>query len=191
MTDFFTSDLHFCHANVLKLANRPFKTLEEMHEAFIFDWLMKVKKGDRVFVDGDFGLLKLPYTIKNFEKIFAQLPGQKFLIFGNHDSSDTKKLKWADVWDFKSIRSNGQKIFLCHYPMLSWPGMHKGAWHLHGHCHGNLKISFGKMYDVGVDANNYELLSFDDVKKIMDEKEFMVVDHHDGDDEEEAAENDI
>ena len=51
---FFTSDLHFGHENVLKMDNRPFKTVDEMDAELIKRWNKKVNKGDIVYVLGDF-----------------------------------------------------------------------------------------------------------------------------------------
>lgn len=32
---FYTSDLHFFHFNILKICNRPFQSLEDMHETLV------------------------------------------------------------------------------------------------------------------------------------------------------------
>lgn len=50
---FFTSDLHFGHANVIRFDNRPFATVEEMDAELIRRWNDKVAKGDLVYVLGD------------------------------------------------------------------------------------------------------------------------------------------
>ena len=50
---FFTSDLHFGHANVITFDKRPFTTVEEMDAELIKRWNNKVGTGDLVYVLGD------------------------------------------------------------------------------------------------------------------------------------------
>ena len=51
----FTSDLHFHHRNICRYCNRPYNSLEEMHEALITNWNSVVKEDDTVFLLGDMG----------------------------------------------------------------------------------------------------------------------------------------
>jgi calcineurin-like phosphoesterase family protein len=88
------------------------------------------------------------------------------------------------VPNYFEIYVNGRPIVLSHYPILSWNGMGKGSWHIHGHCHGSLYNSeIGKMYyknrviDVGIECCP-EPLSFEEVKVIMENKTPIAVDHH-------------
>ena len=50
----YISDLHLGHANVLKFDQRPFLTLNEMHETIINNWNSVVDKTDDVYILGDF-----------------------------------------------------------------------------------------------------------------------------------------
>lgn len=82
MQKYFIADPHFGHANMIKLANRPFKNLEEMDKILIKNWNNTVKPEDEIYIIGDFSW----YT--NLEKInslLKKLNGKKFLITGNHD----------------------------------------------------------------------------------------------------------
>lgn len=74
------------------------------------------------------------------------------LIFGNHDKrirkTPTVLQLFDDAVDLMTVKvadedaTDGiQRIVLCHYPMLVWDQSHRGAWHLHGHCHGTLYIT--------------------------------------------------
>ena len=51
---YFTSDLHFNHANIIMLCNRPFQSVEEMNRVLIENWNNAVNKNDDVYVLGDF-----------------------------------------------------------------------------------------------------------------------------------------
>jgi calcineurin-like phosphoesterase family protein len=65
---------------------------------------------------------------------------------------------------------DGQRVTLCHYPMLSWYQSHRGAWQLFGHVHGRLDGSDKIMptqLDIGVDSHNFTPLSWIEVKTII------------------------
>ena len=79
---FFTSDLHFGHANVIEFDNRPFATVEEMDSELIRRWNEKVGKGDLIYVLGDMIWKTRNGDAKN---LIRSLNGQIILIKGNHD----------------------------------------------------------------------------------------------------------
>jgi calcineurin-like phosphoesterase family protein len=70
---------------------------------------------------------------------------------------------------------DGQMLVLCHYPLLSWEGMHRGSIMLHGHIHSgqgeeapgtynmHMKDEGILRYDVGVDANAMAPISLDEI----------------------------
>lgn len=105
--DYFTSDTHFSHTNIIKYCNRPFKSVEEMDEVLIANWNSVVKKTDQVFHLGDFGY--------NY-KIAQRLNGHKHLIWGNHDrklrnnQNFINEFEWTK--DLAQIVSHGQEIVL-------------------------------------------------------------------------------
>ena len=178
MNTFFTADTHFGHGNIIKYCNRPFKNSFEMDEMIIENWNNKIQKHDNVYHLGDFAFRE-PETIL---KYIDRLNGNIFLIKGNHDriNGDIKN-KFVWVRDLAEIKVNDQNITLCHYAMKVWNKSHHGSWHLYGHSHGTLPDDlYSRSYDVGMDANNFTPLSFEEIKKIMDAKIFKPIDHHGG-----------
>jgi|SRR6476620_5889714 len=180
MSLFFTSDTHFGHNNIIKYSNRPFKSTEEMDEAIIRNWNGVVKPNDEIWHLGDFAFA----TGNRIESILKRLNGRKHFIWGNHDQTFKKEKNllsyFESVRDYKEINYNNQKIVLIHYPLLTWNKGHRGAWHLHGHCHGSVNYLNEKTtrIDVGVDNFNYTPVSFEEVKAIMDKRTYDAVDHH-------------
>lgn len=177
---FFTSDLHLNHKNIIKYCNRPFSSVEEMNEAIINNWNKVVPEDGITFVLGDcvFG------GRERWKEFFTRLNGSKVLIRGNHDGNFSDRSIFINEFDQKLIKVSGdpeipeQFIFMCHYPMLTWPQRERGAINLFGHTHsinnqfrGSEKLSPGQ-YDVGVDNNNFTPVSFQQLKEIIT-KQFL------------------
>lgn len=76
----FTSDLHFGHANILKFCNRPWETTDEMNADLIKNWNSVVKPDDLVFDLGDFAFA----SNSKWKDLLSQLNGHHYLILGNH-----------------------------------------------------------------------------------------------------------
>jgi calcineurin-like phosphoesterase family protein len=81
MAIFFTSDLHFGHANIIQYCNRPFNSVEHMNGVLMSNWNSVVTEDDKVIVLGDFAMGKISETLPVAER----LNGMKFLVPGNHD----------------------------------------------------------------------------------------------------------
>lgn len=73
---YFISDTHFCHSNIIKYCDRPFKDVKEMNETIINNWNNIVTNEDIVYHLGDF-CLSTDDEIKN---IFNRLNGTIILI---------------------------------------------------------------------------------------------------------------
>jgi calcineurin-like phosphoesterase family protein len=78
---FFTADLHFGHANIIKHCNRPFATAEEMDAVLTQKWNATVGQKDEVYILGDFTMRPAMES----HRYLAPLNGRKYLIRGNHD----------------------------------------------------------------------------------------------------------
>lgn len=160
---FFTADHHFFHANIIRFCNRPFCDVEEMNEVLISKWNSKIKEGDIVYHLGDFVWGKISHV----EHMLDCLNGKIVLIQGSHDNNAIKIAhRFVNITPFLEIHEGGHHITLCHYALRVWPRSHYGSLHLYGHSHSRLE-PVGKSWDVGVDNNNFEPLSLDEVLEIM------------------------
>jgi len=162
---FFTSDEHLGHANVIRFNNRPFSSVEEMDEELIRRFNEKVSNtfNNITIHCGDFSFNR-DYN-NTMKKYIERLNGQHVFLRGSHDYWMRKvSRKFNEIWE-KNI--NGVYVVSCHYSLRTWPRSHYGSWHVFGHSHGNLQ-PFGKSMDVGVDTNNYQPYSFEELKAIMD-----------------------
>ncbi|WP_299482312.1 metallophosphoesterase [uncultured Roseibium sp.] len=162
MTTFFTSDTHFTHDRILKLANRPYRSIQEMEKAFIQNWNATVSREDTVWHLGDFGFDEI--SPGKAAELFHRLNGKKNLILGNHDPSHLPTLPWESTRTSIEISVEGECVFLCHYPWMTWPGARKGVIHLFGHLHGKW-LGTDRSTDVGVDAWGYKPVSLPEIKR--------------------------
>jgi calcineurin-like phosphoesterase family protein len=192
MTNWFTSDTHFCHANIIKYSNRPFASVEQMNEALIQRWNSCVKPTDSVIHLGDYGLGGL----ENCLPILSRLNGRKYLVPGNHDKCSPsyypldKRHRAVDFQQryldagFEDICENVQMIetellgyvVLSHFPYVGDSGPEdrhvefrpkdKGMWLIHGHVHERW-AQRGKMINVGVDARNGYPVSEEQIAEII------------------------
>ena len=180
---YFTSDLHFGHANVLKFDNRPFSSIEEMDTELIKRWNDKVKNEDTVYVLGDIIWKASNAYVTN---VLNSLNGKIVLIKGNHDNHLVKdkrvRSKFADVLDYADINvqlTDGsiRRCILSHYFIPFYNGHRHNAIHLHGHSHVteehklelqiadelNQKGLKNQIYNVGCMHWNYEPVTLDEI----------------------------
>ena len=174
---FFTSDSHYGHSNILKFCDRPFKDVEEMDRMLIENWNKKVPHDGLVFHLGDFAWGGYEF----WKKIRDQLNGEIILIKGNHDQKNMSSTAEQELFKYVSwqmlIEIEGRKIWLNHFPFLCYAGVYrepkKLVYSLYGHVHSGpdkkgqdiprLVHTYPMQYDVGVDNNNYEPISWEEL----------------------------
>lgn len=164
--EFFISDTHFGHANIIRMCNRPFAGLEEHDRLLVESWNAVVQPGDVVWHLGDFarGL-----DAKASRRVFEQLRGHKRLILGNHDfRGGTRSLGWESVQHYAETSIDGTRICLFHYGMRVWPGMHHGSVMLYGHSHGRLPGNRQSM-DIGVDVMGFSPVTWPQIRARLEE----------------------
>jgi len=184
---FFTSDLHFFHKKIVDFTERKEVTTAEDHTEWLIKlWNDQVESGDVVYHLGDFTF----GTYNRTFEILSRLKGRKIFIKGNHDNTGVLNRLHAsgaiEAWcDYKEIKIDGHNIVLFHFPIVSWHKQGHGSWHLHGHCHGNLKHQFkiGKMLDVGIDnlykkTGEHKFADVEFLKSYMDNCKVQIADHH-------------
>lgn len=185
---FVTADTHFGHKNIISYCNRPFNSVQEMDDAIVEKWNSKVGINDTVFHLGDM-LWGRDDNVKEAIDLIYSLNGKIYLIPGNHDKlalqcaktigrAPDAKLIIMDVLhqyyhqDVNATRGK-RLIVMCHYAMRVWDQSHRGAYHLYGHSHGTLPdLSDSLSMDVGVDTNNFDLYSYEDIVEIMGKKNY-------------------
>ena len=185
---YYISDLHLFHEAALGFDERPFDSMELMHNSIYQSWNRKVTNGDTVYILGDIAFSK---GTKEPAEYLRQLRGTKIIIVGNHDYDISKnrakylKSKLVEgIYDYLEIKDtlNGEskKLVLSHYPMVEWNGFFRGSIHLYGHIHNNvdnnayhIMKNIANAYNVGADILNFTPQTLENVisfnKKFVNE----------------------
>lgn len=167
--NFYISDTHFGHENIIKHCSRPFNSVEEMNKALIANWNARVGHDDHVWHLGDF----LYKDGGRATEILSQLNGHKHLVIGNHDHKSI--LKQVDLEDYfesfdyavSRVDSKKRRIWMCHYPLAEPP---KHFWMLYGHIHNNtdnrywpLLRNMERALNCCVEINGYMPVTFEEL----------------------------
>lgn len=153
MANYYISDLHIGHENILSFDSRPFADTKEMYSVLLTNWNRRITAEDTVYILGDFIWAKgneWPEYVRAFN-------GNKVLIRGNHDpkgfSPETREL-FQDVRDYMELTDNERHVVLCHYPI---PFFHADFWPevfmLYGHVHNTLEYKYLKKLRAEILAN--------------------------------------
>ncbi len=163
---FFTSDLHLGHAKIIDYCDRPFRDVNMMDAELVAGWWSQVEPDDEVYVLGDFAFAASGRS----KYLLTALPGRKYLLRGNHDRGARASHGWEWIKDYHELKLDGERVVLMHYPILSWRGRNQGSYHLHGHSHG--LMSTNRRLDVGVDAQGFMPVSWDEVHRVLSKRPF-------------------
>lgn len=195
----FWSDTHFGHAcyhwETPLWKMRGFESVEEHDEELICRWNEKNSINSTAFHLGDF--IFGHSATERFKEIIKRMSFNiLYVMSGNHHSGWRhifEELR-GNIWDvdehkkvifipnYVEIIANGQPIVASHYPIASFNGQSKGAWMLHGHCHGNLHSSeIGQMIyktktlDIGVERAPFPL-TLADLKSNLGRRDTLTYD---------------
>lgn len=191
---YLISDEHFSHKNIISLCDRPFSSVEEMNDTLISNFNLVVNDNDFIIHLGDICMGNVQESLKyikqlngakhilitgNHDKPFKQIEWEQQYL----DAGITKiyhgevSLKQVLVDNNEYILYDSSNIDLCHFPFennITLPYDEKyrkyhvkdtGRWLLHGHQHSKISMKRERMFDCGVDANNFKPVSLDDIVK--------------------------
>lgn len=165
--DFFYSDPHFGHRNILEFSERPFRSLEEHDEVLIERYNATVGPKQTCLWLGDCFFC----GFERAEQIMSRLHGRKLLVRGNHDRSPSRmaSIGFDLVTEVAWVDLGGHRAMACHYPYRRQereerfanlrPWRQKGLLLLHGHVHSRRRLVDGQIH-VGVDAWDYRPVAF-------------------------------
>lgn len=187
--NWFISDTHFNHTNIINYCNRPFSTTDEMDQAIISGINDCVKSDDTLWHLGDFMFGRCHYPdmkcISYLERINCK---NIILIVGSHDQVITRHPRVMDMFQmiipYFAGHIKGTPITMSHKPLPLHPEVnarakdivrvnsleyqllggficdYKGVINLHGHTHNNSHIG---PYNMCVENNEYKPVSLEEL----------------------------
>jgi calcineurin-like phosphoesterase family protein len=165
---YYTADEHYGHDRIIQFCNRPFSNVEDMRDTLIANHNSVVRDGDFTWHIGD--VFWRTVEIAEARKILSALNGKHGLIIGNHDEV---ALRIAGMFNavHDQFYDTGTKpgVFLNHFAMRVWAKSHAGSYHVFGHTHAVLP-DYRRSHDVGVDANDFFPVSFDQLDELIKSK---------------------
>ncbi len=153
----FTSDWHLGHKNIIKYCNRPFKDVNDMDRALVWEFNKLVKPEDTTYFLGDFCFHKDKQFYINM------LNGTKIFLWGNHD----KDYLFKSFPTYLEIDSYGMLIGMSHFPARFEKVFGSTDYldlKLCGHVHEKWK-SKNEIINVGVDVWDFKPVSIIHLKK--------------------------
>jgi len=164
MFDYFWSDPHFGHKNIIKHCNRPFEDVTHMNRELIRNYNSVVNPEDHVLWVGDAFFC----GVQEAKTIMSYLNGKKSLVLGNHDRSSAKMVEMGFEMVTKQVMISiaGTPVRISHYPYYGDSGDHEERYTerrppmndseilIHGHTHSKEQLK-DRMIHVGVDAWDY------------------------------------
>jgi calcineurin-like phosphoesterase family protein len=179
---------------------RSFNTLEQMNDNIVSGLNHLVGEDDILIHLGDFSF----GGFENIEIFRNRIKCKNIhLILGNHDHHIEKnkggvrdffksvnQTLTLEVEMYKESKKDSKIVHtfeLSHYPISSWKNMNDGVIHLHGHVHLGPKVRMsntnkGRYMDVGMDGNNMNPISLEEVLSLLGGKEVgklsLPSDHH-------------
>ena len=167
---YLSSDLHFNHNKPFIYADRGFSSVDEMNTTIIDNFNSVLTDRDDLYLLGDTLMGNTSETIL----LFQQLKGKIHLIWGNHDTSNRKRilaqqsnvvevLGYADILTYEK-----QNFYLCHFPTSTSnfdedKPLNRKLLCLAGHTHSTEKFDPCGSYNVAVDAHNCRPVSIETV----------------------------
>ena len=168
---YFSADQHYGHANVLELCKRPFSTIWDHDKRIISNHYSIVTDNDETLNIGDVGFRSSAFHVAECIK---KMNGKHVILLGNHDKPLRQAYERGLLKDmlksgkleiiggemsiqdhtlaiYKMIEIDGQRVFVGHYAVRTWPSAFRGSFHLFGHSHSNMPDLYKSM-DIGVDT---------------------------------------
>lgn len=155
---FFTSDTHFSSDRHLELSKRPFRSVLDMDLTIISNWNKKATANDTVLHLGDFGDPEMVQFL-NF--------GSMEFLYGNYERNyehppftfDDPRVNINSAISMPLITDD--MFCRCVHEPLS--NTNTQDFYLFGHIHEKNKVKRNG-YNVGIDANNYQLVDLETIK---------------------------
>jgi calcineurin-like phosphoesterase family protein len=198
----FVSDLHLGHAKDFILNPRQYSNVNEAYQHTHEMIQQYVGPNDILFNLGDMVIGAGENSLAYAQRVVHYPCKHQYFIWGNHnagiqqmydqcrfdldllaDDVEIYPLNYPNspftfLGHYAEVSIDGRTVVLTHYPIASWNHISKGAYHIHGHCHRNLKEdkSLNRL-DVGWEWMRRPV-EWDEIVKELSPRSAIAPDHH-------------
>lgn len=156
LTTWIISDTHFGHTNIIKYCGRS----KNHNQLMLNAWRRLVQPQDIVLHLGDLAIWYGP-TEDRWHKTVSELPGQKYMIRGNHDHRSVKDyaaLGFQIIEPFSqhfelSRNDDPIRVLFTHEP--DYPSTESWDLNVHGHTHNHVSYRPYNYVNVSVEIMRY------------------------------------
>lgn len=198
----FVTDLHYGHGKSFIIDPRNYKTLKEAMDDTRQKWKQYISPNDVVINLGDQIVGAGSFTTQYVHDLLSLPYAHQYFLWGNHNAGmrdlyekslrdaghnpdeydiypwTLKEYPFTFLGDYAEIIIDHQHVDLFHYPIASWNHVGKGAFMIHGHCHGKLKEDKGlKRWDVDWGRFNRPI-EWSEIVRELGPRISVPVDHH-------------
>jgi calcineurin-like phosphoesterase family protein len=181
---YFISDLHFYDEGLMKYCDRPFSSVEEMHNIIIKNFRNKVDGKGEIYVLGDIAGKNSNQLMKKdlaqiLDVIGINNPDTPFhLILGNRDIfsiQDYMDMGFISVMEIDYTQIGKLKTMITHDPCMI---QQKNTLALCGHIHTLFEYVYNAQrntlaINVGVEVRNYTPVSEEEIIAIIENTEWI------------------
>lgn len=137
MEQWYISDTHFHHENIIRFSGRPFSNAKEMDDYMITQWNERVKETDHITHLGDVtmerGSRGSPQAM-SLKRLIKSLNGHKRLLLGNHDHFPIEVYLGCGFEKIYATHKNEHNWLLSHFPIHP-SNLGPVEANIHGHIH--------------------------------------------------------
>jgi calcineurin-like phosphoesterase family protein len=181
MTQWFASDHHFWHENIIKYCGRPFSDTKEMNAYLIDKHNTFVKPEDHVSFLGDVTMWRGGRLERQlFIDLIRSMNGHKRLYLGNHDHWPTQVYLDAGFEKIYGTWRDNNGILFSHIPVHP-TAMGSAIANVHGHIHQNKspdpvisinkktqKVLYKPYINISLEVTNYRPVSLEQIKDLIE-----------------------
>jgi len=140
---YYVSDYHFFHELALKRSRPEFNDIKEMNKEIVNRHNQKVTENDHIYILGDIIVCEENELERCLTETVDLLKGHLHLVVGNHDMkfrhNPIFESRFETINDALWLKDWQKGVQLFHYPILMWHRKGKGAYHIYGHLHNEIK----------------------------------------------------
>ena len=155
------SDLHLGHEPSRVAFQRPFSSAAAADYAMMKAWQEHVGEREAIICLGDISVNG--DALDHHQKWWADSPGEKWLVLGNHDTDPVNQRFKVDRRDVALYADGEPPLLLTHVPLRNVPS---GSVNVHGHLHRVKSPTENQHLSVCVEQLNYQPVQLSDIRRL-------------------------